>query len=86
MWFAPIGVFALMTPVTATYGPAVLFPLLKVIIAVYLGCKVMHAFIVYGFLAEICVCYLNLVTFFKGILLLQMVAFSTCSSSCHIAC
>ena len=79
MWFAPIGVFALMTPVTATYGPAVLFPLLKVIIAVYLGCA-MHAFIVYGFLLKT-VGKMNPMTFFKGILPAQMVAFSTCSSS-----
>ena len=79
MWFAPIGVFALMTPVTATYGAAVLLPLLKVIVAVYLGCF-LHAFIVYGFLLKT-VGKMNPMTFFKGIFPAQMVAFSTCSSS-----
>ena len=79
MWFAPIGVFALMTPVTATYGAAVLLPLLKVILAVYLGCF-LHAFIVYGFLLKT-VGKMNPMTFFRGILPAQMVAFSTCSSS-----
>ena len=34
---APIGVFGLITPVVAANGPAVLLPLLKVVIAVYLG-------------------------------------------------
>lgn len=38
MDFAPIGVFGLITPVVASNGPAVLLPLLKVIVAVYLGC------------------------------------------------
>jgi len=79
MWFAPIGVFALMTPVTATYGAAVLLPLLKVILAVYLGCF-LHAFIVYGFLLKT-VGKMNPMTFFRGIFPAQMVAFSTCSSS-----
>lgn len=36
MDFAPIGVFGLITPVVASNGPAVLLPLLKVIVAVYL--------------------------------------------------
>ena len=79
MWFAPIGVFALMTPVTATYGAAVLLPLLKVILAVYVGCF-LHAFIVYGFLLKT-VGKMNPMTFFRGIFPAQMVAFSTCSSS-----
>ena len=37
MDFAPIGVFGLITPVVASNGPAVLLPLLKVIVAVYIG-------------------------------------------------
>ena len=40
----------------------------------------MHAFIVYGFLLKT-VGKMNPMTFFKGILPAQMVAFSTCSSS-----
>ena len=47
MDFAPIGVFGLITPVVASNGPAVLLPLLKVIVAVYFGCF-LHAVFVYG--------------------------------------
>lgn len=47
MAVAPIGVFGLITPVVASNGPAVLLPLLKVVIAVYLAC-LLHAVLVYG--------------------------------------
>ena len=42
MSVAPIGVFGLITPVVAANGPAVLLPLLKVVIAVYISC-LLHA-------------------------------------------
>ncbi len=78
MNFAPIGVFGLITPVVAANGPAVLLPLLKVVVAVYLGC-LLHALIVYGamlrFLGNI-----NPFTFFKGIAPAQLLAFTSCSS------
>ncbi len=78
MSFAPIGVFGLITPVVASNGPAVLLPLLKVIICVYVGC-LLHAVIVYGamvkLLAGVCP-----VDFFKGVAPASLMAFSSCSS------
>lgn len=79
MAYAPIGVFALIVPVVATYGADVLLPLLKVILAVYVGC-ILHALIVYsstvyGFAK------MSPLKFFKGILPAQVIAFTTCSSS-----
>ena len=52
MDLAPIGVFGLITPVIAKNGPAVLMPLIKIIVAVYLACLV-HAILVYGGLLTI---------------------------------
>lgn len=79
MAYAPIGVFALIVPVVATYGADVLMPLLKVIIAVYVGC-ILHAVIVYsgtvyGFAK------MSPLKFFKGIFPAQVISFTTCSSS-----
>lgn len=79
MFVAPVGVFALIAPVTAAYGPAVLLPLLKVIIAVYLGCF-LHAVITYGFLLKT-VGKVSPLEFFKTILPAQLLAFSSCSSA-----
>ena len=79
MSYAPIGVFALITPVVAQNGPAVLLPLLKVIIAVYLGCA-LHAIIVYSGAVKI-FANMNPLTFFKGAAPASVVAFTTCSSS-----
>lgn len=79
MEYAPIGVFALMVPVVAVNGPAVLLPLLKVILAVYIGC-ILHAIIVYGFSVQL-FAGMNPIFFFKGIFEAAMVAFTTSSSS-----
>lgn len=79
MSYAPIGVFALITPVVAVNGPSVLLPLAKVIVAVYLGC-LLHATVVYSSLVK-AFAKMNPLTFFKGILPASTVAFSTCSSS-----
>lgn len=79
MEFAPYGVFALITPVVAANGPAVLIPLAKVIITVYAGC-ILHAAIVYS-LAVKTLGNMSPITFFKGILPAMVVAFTTCSSS-----
>ncbi|WP_238988847.1 dicarboxylate/amino acid:cation symporter [Calorimonas adulescens] len=79
MEYAPIGIFALMVPVVATNGPAVLIPLLKVILAVYAGC-IIHAVIVYGFSVQV-FARMNPIHFFRGISEAAMVAFTTCSSS-----
>lgn len=79
MVFAPFGVFALIAPVVAANGPSVLLPLVKVIVAVYLGC-LLHAFVVYGSMLRFIGGY-NPIQFFRNILPAQLVAFSTCSSS-----
>ncbi len=47
MKFTPIAVFALITPIVAENGPAVLLPLLGVILAVYGTCLI-HAVVVYS--------------------------------------
>ncbi len=76
---APYGVFALIASTAGKYGLSVLLPLLKVIVAVYLGC-ILHAVITLGgavaFLGR-----LNPLQFFRGVGEAQMVAFSTTSSS-----
>jgi len=79
MSLAPYGVFALIVPVVAVNGPAVLAPLVKVIFAVYLG-VVLHSLIVYSTLAKV---YgkMSPAKFFKGILPAATVAFSTASSA-----
>ena len=79
MSFAPIGVFALITPVVAANGPKVLLPLLKVVIAVYLGCF-LHMLIVYSSTLKILGNF-SPVKFFKGIFPAQAIAFTTASSS-----
>ena len=79
MAFAPIGVFGLICPVVAANGPSVLLPLLKVIVAVYLGCF-LHAVIVYGSLLTV-VGKMSPMKFFRAILPAQLVSFTSCSSS-----
>ncbi len=79
MKFAPYGVFGLITPVVAENGPSVLFPLLKVIIAVYVG-AVLHSLIVYSSIVKI-FGKMSPVKFFKGIAPAATVAFSTASSA-----
>lgn len=78
MNFAPIGVFGLITPVVAANGPSVLLPLLKVVIAVYLGC-LLHAVIVYGAMLQF-IGKISPMKFFKGIAPAQLLAFTSCSS------
>jgi len=79
IWFAPYGVFALMTWVAGTYGISVLLPLGGVIVAVYVGC-VVQAVLVYGGMVKF-VAGLNPVRFFQGIIEPQIVAFTTTSSA-----
>lgn len=79
MQFAPIGVFGLICPVVAKNGSAVLLPLLKVIIAVYLGCF-LHMVLVYGGLLKF-IGHLSSLKFFKAIAPAQLVGFTSCSSS-----
>lgn len=79
MEFAPIGVFALITPVVAVNGPKVLIPLAKVIAAVYIGC-LLHAAIVYS-TAVRTLGNMSPLKFFKGFSPAMLIAFTTCSSS-----
>ncbi|WZL73046.1 dicarboxylate/amino acid:cation symporter [Clostridiaceae bacterium 35-E11] len=79
MQFAPIGVFGLITPVVAANGPDVLLPLIKVILAVYIGC-ILHSLFIYTSAIKLFT-KINPVSFFKGILPAAVTAFSTSSSS-----
>ena len=79
MRFAPIGVLGLVAPIIGEYGPSVLLPLLKVILAVAVAC-VVHAVLVYS-LAVKAFAKINPLTFFKGIAPAALVAFSTASSA-----
>lgn len=78
MSVAPIGVFGLITPVVAANGPAVLLPLLKVVIAVYAACLV-HAVVVYGAMLQF-IGGVSPMKFFRGIAPASLMAFSSCSS------
>lgn len=79
MQFAPIGVFALLLPVVAKNGPAVLLPLMSVIACVAVGC-VIHAVVVYSSLARIWGGHTPM-EFFRGMSEAMMIAFTTCSSA-----
>ena len=79
MAYAPIGVFALITPVVANQGVSVLLPLLKVVIGVYLGC-ILHALIVYSSAVKV-FARMNPMKFFRGVASPATVAFSTSSSA-----
>ncbi len=79
MQFAPIGVFALLLPVVAKNGPAVLLPLMSVIGCVAIGC-VIHAVMVYSTLARVWGGHTPM-EFFRGMSEAMMIAFTTCSSA-----
>lgn len=79
MRFAPIGVLGLVAPIVGEYGPSVLLPLLKVILAVAIAC-IVHAIFVYSLSAKI-FANMNPIVFFKGIAPAALVAFSTASSA-----
>ncbi|MGO5130200.1 dicarboxylate/amino acid:cation symporter [Mitsuokella jalaludinii] len=79
MQFAPYGVFALLLPVVAKNGPAVLLPLISVIACVAVGC-IIHAVCVYSSLAKIWGNHTPL-QFFRGMSEAMLIAFTTCSSA-----
>lgn len=82
MLFAPIGVFGLIARTFATVGYAALIPLLKYIIAVYIG-LILHAGLVYsGMLKGLT--GLSPKKFFKKIFPAMSVAFSTASSNATV--
>ena len=75
---SPIGVFALICPVVAQNGPAVLLPLLKVILVAYVG-YISHMVLVYS-MAVKGFAGMSPITFFKGMSRPIMFAFSSASS------
>ena len=79
MSLAPYGVFALLVPVVAENGPKVLFPLLSVIVTVYIGC-ILHALIVYSSIVS-ALGKISPIKFFKGMTEAMLLAFTTCSSA-----
>lgn len=79
MEFTPIGVFAIMTTVIATFGFSVLLPLMKLVGVYYAACLFHIAIVFCGILYFFA--KLNPLPFFKGMGDAIMVAFSTCSSS-----
>src|SRR5699024_3254922 len=74
-----IGIVGLLAPVVGEYGLAVLMPLIKVIIAVFIAC-VIHAIITYASSVRI-FGKMSPLYFFKGISSAAAVAFSTASSA-----
>lgn len=78
MEFSPIGVFAFMTAITASFGLDAIVSLMKFLM-VYYGACLTHLLVVFcGILA---LAKLNPLPFFRGMGDAIMVAFSTCSSS-----
>ncbi|GIU03221.1 dicarboxylate/amino acid:cation symporter [Shewanella morhuae] len=79
MKLAPYGVFGLMAWVAGEYGIDMLLPLLKVIVAVYIGC-IIHVLGFYSIVLSV-FSKLNPLHFFKGISNAIAVAFTTSSSA-----
>ena len=73
-----IGVFALICPVVAENGPAVLLPLLKVVVVAYVG-YIVHMVVVYSASVK-AFAGLNPLTFFKEMSRPMLFAFSSASS------
>ena len=79
MSVAPIGIFALMASVSGTEGLGVLAALMEMVGVVYL-CLILVALLVYGLSLRF-VARLSPLPFFKKMLEIQAVAFSTSSSA-----
>ncbi|CCQ95948.1 Proton/glutamate symporter family protein [[Clostridium] ultunense Esp] len=82
MLFAPLGVFGLIARTFATVGYAALVPLLKYIIAVYIG-LILHAGLVYSGLLK-GLTGLSPKKFYKKFFPAMSVAFSTASSNATV--
>jgi len=82
MLFAPIGVFGLIAKTFSTVGYSAIVPLLKYIIAVYIG-LIIHATLVYGGLFKT-LTGLSIVKFYKKFFPAMSVAFSTASSNATV--
>ena len=79
MKLAPYGVFGLMAWVAGEYGMQMLLPLIKVIVAVYIGCFLQ----IVGFYSLVLKLFAGLspIQFFKGISNAMAVAYTTSSSA-----
>lgn len=78
MEFSPVGVFAFMTSITASFGLDAFVSLMKFLL-VYYGACLIHVLVV--FCGLLMLAKLNPLPFFRGMGDAIMVAFSTCSSS-----
>jgi Na+/H+-dicarboxylate symporter len=79
MEVAPFGVFALIAWVSGTQGVLALLDVVRLAIAVFLGC-ILHTVIVYGTMMQFLL-KLSPMNFFRGARDAMLVAFSTSSSS-----
>lgn len=79
MKLAPYGIFGLMAWVTGKYGLDILLPLIKVIVAVYIGC-ILHVLVVHCGLISV-LGRLKPTAYLKGLIAPASVAFTTTSSS-----
>lgn len=82
MFYAPIGVFALMAFTVASHGLSVLLPLIKLVIIMYVAC-LLQILLVY----LPCVRFSGLTPgrFLKGISEPLLIAFTTCSSAAALS-
>ncbi|MBQ7617938.1 MAG: dicarboxylate/amino acid:cation symporter [Desulfovibrio sp.] len=82
MLYAPIGVFALMTVTVASHGLAVLLPLIKLVVVMYLA-SLAHILLIY----LPCVKFTGLtpMAFLKGLASPLIIAFTTCSSAAALS-
>ncbi len=78
LYFAPIGVFALIAQVVGTVGIDVVKELALLIVTIYIGC-IIHAVVVYSGILGLC--KLNPLVFFKKMIAPMAFAFSTGSSA-----
>lgn len=78
MYFAPVGIFALMACVSGEYGLAALIPLMKFIGTFYLSCALVFILFYSSTLAML---KINPFSFFKGSREALLMAFSTSSST-----
>lgn len=82
MKFAPIGVFAIMAPISGTFGLSILLPLAKLVGTIY-AASLMQFFLIFSVIL-IFLCRLNPIRFFKGMVEAIVFAFSTSSSSATV--
>ena len=83
MYYAPIGVFALIAVVVSQHGLAVLLPLGKLILASFIA-TVLLVIIIYVPLVKLII-KLPVMQYFKGIFEPWLIAFTTCSSAAAMA-